>query len=886
MKEGSFYCNRKLQSKPLKDALSYTLKVQSVIATADPQEDLSWIDNDAEIFKRAGLEPLVTIGDGRKLRLLAAYNPGDVMMISSSDHIKHFLIQLGCPIDEIPAEGHPVARMLLLKEYFLEIKRELNKNLTPFSFMKALYSNELAIKPLRENENSIYPVIKKFIEQASTGNLKTKGTYPKKYLGNIVKVSFGQGVKSKIPWMSFLNKGNITSKGIYPVYLLFSEQNTLILSFGISEDNKPDRTWADEIAQNYESIHSFFEQHFPEVKADRYGNSLVFNSYPLDKELDQGKVDSDLDELLSLYEKNMQPIINDNEDSPMKNSSPLNTILYGPPGTGKTYNTVREAVKICNPSFDGCYEEAKVKYEELKNKGRIEFVTFHQSYGYEEFIEGIRAETNAGKISYSVVDGVFKKICGVASSQVTTSLDKRVDVGNRRIWKMSLGNTLENEDFVYQECIENNQLLLGYGAGADFSEVGSRKEVKFTYEQWAGKEVNNTNYTVTSVHTFINKMSKGDLVIVSDGNQKFRAIAEIDGDYQFLDEPVCNGFHQMRKVKWLNIYSPSLPSEQLFDKALSQQTIYELKNTTINGSKLDALLSVRKDSVNKNEPHVIIIDEINRGNMSKIFGELITLIEDDKRIDVLDKSKGMTARLPNSPNSPTFGVPSNLHIIGTMNTADRSIAMMDTALRRRFEFKEMMPNPCLLHVENVQDNVDCSVEEWESVDAWIFNVDKGKLAWNKDHSDEDILIGNGNVKVNLRRMLHIMNQRIEVLYDREHTIGHAYFMPLKNKPTIEHLASIFENKVIPLLAEYFFEDWEKIRMVLGDDQEGKVNPFIIEETVSGNGLFLGKQPDFEDDHKSYKRNGDAALLCPESYIGIYKKLNVNGGSTSEAKVDD
>jgi 5-methylcytosine-specific restriction protein B len=236
----------------------------------------------------------------------------------------------------------------------------------------------------------------------------------------------------------------------------------------------------------------------------------------------------------------------------------------------------------------------------------------------------------------------------------------------------------------------------------------------------------------------------------------------------------------------------------------------------------------------------------------------------------------MTVRLPVSGDE--FGVPRNLHIIGTMNTADRSIAMMDTALRRRFEFNEMMPNPCLLHLDlNAQD-----AEKWEEIRDWDFSNKDKEWAWDIDYDyrgcDADVLVEG---KINLRRLLYAINQRIEVLYDREHTIGHAYFMSLKNDPSISRLKSIFENKVIPLLAEYFFEDWEKIRMVLGDDQEGKVNPFVIEETVSGNGLFLGKQPDFEDDQKSYKRNGDAALLSPESYIGIYKNLDSKVDAPSE-----
>lgn len=170
----------------------------------------------------------------------------------------------------------------------------------------------------------------------------------------------------------------------------------------------------------------------------------------------------------------------------------------------------------------------------------------------------------------------------------------------------------------------------------------------------------------------------------------------------------------------------------------------------------------------KMEPYIFIIDEINRGNISKIFGELITLIENTKREDCDD------AQSAELPHGGRFSVPKNVYILGTMNTADRSIAMLDTALRRRFDFIEMMPKPKVLEGVTV-----------------------------------------GNVKVD--KLLESINARIEFLYDREHTIGHAFFTPLLKEKncTIETLKQIFRNKVIPLLQEYFYDDYEKIQQVLG-----------------------------------------------------------------------
>ncbi len=228
-----------------------------------------------------------------------------------------------------------------------------------------------------------------------------------------------------------------------------------------------------------------------------------------------------------------------------------------------------------------------------------------------------------------------------------------------------------------------------------------------------------------------------------------------------------------------------------------------------------------KAATDPDNNYVFIIDEINRGNISKIFGELITLIEESKRGGAKEE---MSATLPYSGSK--FSVPKNVYILGTMNTADRSISLMDTALRRRFDFIEMMPKPSIV---------------------------------NKTVAGVDI-----------ENMLKTINDRITVLYDREHTIGHAFFTGLESNSTIDDLASIFKNKVIPLLQEYFYEDYSKIRLVLGDN--GKANDqyqFIHEIDNSTKNVFKGNyDPDLVENF-SYEINNDA-LKEPESYIQIYK----------------
>ncbi|WP_195939695.1 AAA family ATPase [Romboutsia sp. 1001713B170131_170501_G6] len=259
----------------------------------------------------------------------------------------------------------------------------------------------------------------------------------------------------------------------------------------------------------------------------------------------------------------------------------------------------------------------------------------------------------------------------------------------------------------------------------------------------------------------------------------------------------------------------------------------DISYTIENGIFKEFCTKASKDE-NKNN-YVFIIDEINRGNMSKIFGELITLIENKKRIG---SDESMTVKLPYSKSE--FGVPKNVYILGTMNTADRSIALLDTALRRRFEFIEMMPDVNILNTLNNGSDItiDCN----------------GKI-------------------INVCEIIKTINKRIEVLYDREHTIGHAYFMELVENPTLENLERILKKKIIPLLQEYFYDDYEKIGLILADNQVNDSRLHFIKEESIDSELF---GIDFDlDDRKVFKIN-DEAFKQPNSYIKIYSKINEEG----------
>ena len=487
-----------------------------------------------------------------------------------------------------------------------------------------------------------------------------------------------------------------------------------------------------------------------------------------------------------------------------------NTILYGPPGTGKTYNTVMYAVAIIeNKKLEDIKRENYTKvidrYNKYKEDGVIEFTTFHQSYGYEEFIEGIKPvihsdEEDETDIQYEVVPGLFKKFCDIAGKPILRK--EKCDIGineSPTIWKISLEGSGENS--TRTECMRNNHIRIGY------DEYG--REITNLSKGDAGRNI--LNY-------FINDMSIGDIVMSCYDCNTVDAIGVVTGEYEWHDEYA--EYKRLRKVNWIvkgikeNIIKINNGSR------LSNPTVYKLRMDL--SDVMEIIEKYSKNTIEveeKKKNHVFIIDEINRGNISKIFGELITLIEPTKRIGQIE---GQKVRLPYSQK--LFGVPNNVYLIGTMNTADRSIATIDTALRRRFNFKEMLPD------EEVLDGI-----------------------YVEDVSIKDIFIK--------------MNKRITVLFDREHTLGHAYFLPLKDAPTIETLANIFENSIIPLLQEYFYEDYEKIRMVLGDNQkDSEDKQFITIEENDYNDLFGDIDYDF-DEMSTYKINS-FALTNIEAYRSI------------------
>jgi 5-methylcytosine-specific restriction protein B len=929
-RDGALYKNRYLQDLTDDDALRYTLKIQSAIAAADLTQDCTWVDDDREVFRRAAVEPRVTVAYGRKLRLLACYHPDEVVPISSSEHLGHFLKMLGFPEERLPDIAKPVARMLLLREYY-QLAKQSVPDLSTRGFMLALYNPATGIAPASRGTDPDE-------DEPAPAYLLTWN--PEHFeLGGNAKVLVGEEQRwtchSKQPKTGdavYLIRLGVEPRGVVATGVVTQESHEAphwrdpskqarYICFRLDEFRPdsasgllpmtllhlalPDQKWSpqssgiglsDQIAADLrelwdagagrhslrqlvewittdtklgrdDSIESYrqtvdvarslradpvridepsldhlwrasrngitsvgpgaisaqeFKQNMPllaeltrAIVAKPTAETLVDVEARWQRAVDAKTLakmnravirrvfsavspdnfttilrESDCQKLLALFKRQFElsPPVSSRTDwaalnndivacmrqaglsadryienntaawrlveyldastkdetaneeltestggqpSPLQPALPLNLVLYGPPGTGKTYQTIDKAIGLLAPELlegEADRRELKAHFDAFVADGRIVFTTFHQSFSYEDFVEGLRADTDdAGQLRYSIVDGVFKRICRRCG-----------DSGQeQRATTFEVGETFS-----------------GYRVKRATPDV-----LELTKPN--GKDLP----VAMSLLNELAALVRSDRITLDDIKERkvFEKAPETT-----LEPYLVNGYHNILPL--------------LVERLVSL------------GSRKVAATSSRPDI----SPRVLIIDEINRGNVARIFGELITLIEPSKRAGM---PEALTVTLPYSKEP--FSVPANLHIIATMNTADRSLVGLDIALRRRFEFHEMQPRPDLLD------------------DVFVEGICVGEL-------------------------LRVVNERIELLLDRDHRLGHAYFLPLRDAPTLEKLARVFRFHVLPMLQEYFFEDWQRIRWVLNDHRKPAHLQFVNVpdagvDRLFGNGVGVNEQ---------------------------------------------
>ena len=439
--------------------------------------------------------------------------------------------------------------------------------------------------------------------------------------------------------------------------------------------------------------------------------------------------------LKSLSVSHMNPFIQ-KAKSILENKK--NIILQGAPGTGKTYNTASLALSIIDGKVPETHDEVMARYSELCDERRIGFATFHQSMDYEDFIEGIKPDHAGENIIYKVEDGIFKQMCLSAktASEVAASGTEDLLAGlneNPTIWKVSLEGTGDNP--TRRDCMENGHIRIGWAEYGD---------IDFTEDN---PKVGDGKYVL---RRFQNEMKIGDIVVSCWSANETDAIGIITGDYEYRSEG--GQLPRYRDVKWIVKGIKHDIRSINNNHGMVQASVYRLSTS------LNDIIDVIKhyapgqqtvvDNIEK--PYVLIIDEINRGNVSKVFGELITLIEKDKRTGA---EHPITVTLPYSKKP--FGVPENLYIIGTMNTTDRSTGTIDYALRRRFAFLTVPSEKKHIESETGKKLFD-SVKEF---------IEKFRFA---DIDVEDLMV------------------------------GHSYFMAEDD----EDLKLKVQYEIIPLIKEY------------------------------------------------------------------------------------
>lgn len=444
----------------------------------------------------------------------------------------------------------------------------------------------------------------------------------------------------------------------------------------------------------------------------------------------------------------------------------LNIILFGPPGTGKTYGTIDKSLKILGETISGMKrKDMKKMFSGYQKSNRVFFTTFHQNMAYEDFIEGIKPVEPLEDdefLRYEIQDGLFMRACVEATFNFIRSnfgqdktveelldfnglFDKLIDriskTGSEKI-------STKTGSWITATITSQGNISIKH-EGRDKPYTVSRERLSKLYEKFPyPEEISNIN----------------------DSFRKTIGGSNSTAYWSVLNEIVKLGKTAGKK----EVIVPASADIAYEDKRKVVKNYWEKKDYSV-------------VAIDQSNPYVFIIDEINRGNVAQIFGELITLIEDDKR---MGKQETLFAELPYSKHS--FAIPPNLYIVGTMNTADRSVEALDSALRRRFSFIEMVPLPEKLHPTT--DGID------------------------------------------LPKILHSLNNRLLILKDHDHTIGHAWLMGVIN---VEQLKCVFGNKILPLLKEYFYNDYEKLGLVLGDaffKPHEQVSSDVFASFSGGNGL--------------------------------------------------
>ena len=916
--DGSLYKNRRLADLSDEQALRYTLAIQSTIAAADPA-DMLWVDDDKAIYQRAGVEARVTVGEGRKLRLLSCYHPSATLPISSSEHLAHYLQALGCPAQDIPRTKQPVARMLKLREYY-QLACESVPGLSPYGFMRGLYSDEMGLAPVKKDVSDDLPIdgeydVPTYLLTWNPDNFKlggdkgvslgdeiswschSKKPQPGDYVylirlgqeprGIVAKGVVTEGSHEAPDWRDASKVRNYIrfrvvehrpdcASGLLPMLLLkkaLGQQQWSAQSSGIEiapavlpelerlwaagADTHSLRQYVDWSRQDageasgswitdYQAITTWAHElvqtpgELTEEALSRLWREVANGVSSLGQgALPKGELSRNIELLRDMTRQIMSA---PNSDTYLQIKSRWRVAV-----NEQLFSTQRPAaIRRVFAAF------APVAYTSVLNTGDCQFL-----------LSGLRDQF---QLPYNAENGWCELNRQIKTCMATAGLEsERVLENNIAIWQLLVAlrgtKAAEDELLIDEESsmdglkngaysnVALNQILFGPpGTGKTHNTINEalrildpelvskpgvqRDELTAAFKRYVnnGQVVFCTFHQSFSYEDFVEGLragcdDEGQLEYRVEPGVLKRLCADAERGASAKNDPFERAFERLKERlestgerivaqtvrnrrfafeyvggETFRVF-PEESQEQKFPYRAALSDIRRLyrtgdKSSMHNASYVQGILQYLRDECElpefvaelpadfERQKYVLIIDEINRGNVSRIFGELITLIEESKRAG---RKEHLEVTLPYSKER--FGVPDNVYLIGTMNTADRSLAGLDIALRRRFTFKEMPPRPELL---------------------------------------DGVVVAN---EIDMGELLRVMNQRIEVLLDRDHCLGHAYFLDMKDTlalRTLENLAGIFKQKILPLLQEYFFEDWERIGWVL-NDQNANTNdsePFV------------------------------------------------------------
>lgn len=939
--DGEFYKHRRLKELSDEAALRYTLKVQWTVASANLEEDPRWIDDDGQIYERAGAAPRVTMGHGRKLRLLSAYHPDDVIPISSSNHVGHFLAALGCSAGDIPPKGEPVARMLLLKQYY-RLARQTHPELSTRGFMLALYDKELGIAPAKPDDEVDTSLDEE--DEASPAYLLTWNPENFKIGGN-GDIEVGADLRwtchSKQPQpgdtvylirlgvepRGIVVKGTVTEGSHEAPHWKDPSKPTRYIRFRIDEARPsaaqgllpmallthaaPEQRWSPQssgvgIAPAAEAIvrrlwdegrgkHSlrqaleWFAQPGPTAEpalADWLPRYRDLTARVAALPHDPAQMDEQV--LAEMWGAQVNGVANVGQGAlsskELSSSRALLADLSSRIVASPSAQTLAEV--------EGLWRKA-VQEGSLRILNRAVIRRAFASASPRRFTSLLRDE-DCQRIR-AVLERQFELLpegaagndWATMNAQLTAAMEAaglnpdEAEERNVALWRLlqhlsstdtaasaakgTGAQTTAAASELPRALIRPRNLILHGppGTGKTYGAVQEavsllapellegepdRATIKARFDEYvaAGRIVFTTFHQSFSYEDFVEGLrAEAD----DEGRLRYTVASGVfktlchGGTPQFVAGEQINGYEVLR---WtpdvLELRKPNgkvLPigmqlllglrslvrSGRITISDISQKQVFEkVPDTDLEPYLVNGYYNVLPHIVERMVttadpvPRVLIIDEINRGNVARIFGELITLIEPSKRAGM---SEALFVTLPYSKERLT--VPSNLHIIGTMNTADRSLVGLDVALRRRFEFRELEPRPELL-------------------DGVAVN------------------------SVAIAPLLRAMNERIELLLDRDHRLGHAYFLSLVEFPTMEELAKVFRSSVLPLLLEYFFDDLERVRWVLNDHCKPAALQFLTASQAAVQALTIdGIAPPARGTRWVVN---DAAFRHPDAYAGI------------------